>query len=169
MMVPRSQRFLVATLTRPGAGKNSFQSQHELTIGVDFSKRVVDRQGVTLKCDLYDTVCIYLRIPASSSSCQSSRGSAQAGQSDFRSMIRSYYRNALGRSPVACVFRSSQCPQRVLLLRRRVDRVRYHGRFHLRQCGRLDGRNPAELQRTGRRWTGRQQIRPCARRPHQAL
>lgn len=51
-----------------------FSSVHDLTIGVDFGSRIVDLNGEKLKLQIWDT----------------------AGQESFRSIARSYYRDAAG-------------------------------------------------------------------------
>mmetsp|Transcript_2955 Transcript_2955/g.4558 ORF Transcript_2955/g.4558 Transcript_2955/m.4558 type:complete len:207 (-) Transcript_2955:170-790(-) len=51
-----------------------FSSVHDLTIGVDFGSRVVDLNGEKIKLQIWDT----------------------AGQESFRSIARSYYRDAAG-------------------------------------------------------------------------
>lgn len=51
-----------------------FSSVHDLTIGVDFGSRIVDIGGEKIKLQIWDT----------------------AGQESFRSIARSYYRDAAG-------------------------------------------------------------------------
>eukprot|EP01038_Epipyxis_sp_PR26KG_P004954 gene4954-6927_t len=51
-----------------------FSSVHDLTIGVDFGSRIIDLNGEKVKLQIWDT----------------------AGQESFRSIARSYYRDAAG-------------------------------------------------------------------------
>ena len=51
-----------------------FSSVHDLTIGVDFGSRIIDVGGEKVKLQIWDT----------------------AGQESFRSIARSYYRDASG-------------------------------------------------------------------------
>lgn len=51
-----------------------FSSVHDLTIGVDFGSRIIDLAGEKVKLQIWDT----------------------AGQESFRSIARSYYRDAAG-------------------------------------------------------------------------
>eukprot|EP01035_Chromulina_nebulosa_P025824 gene25823-33731_t len=51
-----------------------FSSVHDLTIGVDFGSRIIDLHGEKVKLQIWDT----------------------AGQESFRSIARSYYRDAAG-------------------------------------------------------------------------
>ena len=51
-----------------------FSSVHDLTIGVDFGSRIIELGGEKVKLQIWDT----------------------AGQESFRSIARSYYRDAAG-------------------------------------------------------------------------
>jgi Ras-related protein Rab-2A len=54
--------------------ENRFNDRHEITIGVEFGSRNLDLDGTTVKLQIWDT----------------------AGQEDFKSITRAYYRSSAG-------------------------------------------------------------------------
>lgn len=79
----KHQKISMVVIGDTGVGKSClllqfvdrrFSSVHDLTIGVDFGSRIVDLNGEKIKLQIWDT----------------------AGQESFRSIARSYYRDAAG-------------------------------------------------------------------------
>ena len=54
--------------------QNKFKEQHDVTIGVEFGTSTIEIKEQTIKLQIWDT----------------------AGQENFRSITRSYYRSAIG-------------------------------------------------------------------------
>eukprot|EP00602_Paraphysomonas_sp_CaronLab_P004238 CAMPEP_0185026352 /NCGR_PEP_ID=MMETSP1103-20130426/10392_1 /TAXON_ID=36769 /ORGANISM="Paraphysomonas bandaiensis, Strain Caron Lab Isolate" /LENGTH=209 /DNA_ID=CAMNT_0027559905 /DNA_START=60 /DNA_END=689 /DNA_ORIENTATION=- len=80
---PKSPKISMVVIGDTGVGKSClllqfidkrFSSVHDLTIGVDFGTRIIEIGGEKVKLQIWDT----------------------AGQESFRSIARSYYRDAAG-------------------------------------------------------------------------
>jgi len=83
MSAKQIQKISMVVIGDTGVGKSClllqfvdrrFSSVHDLTIGVDFGSRIIDLNGEKVKLQIWDT----------------------AGQESFRSIARSYYRDAAG-------------------------------------------------------------------------
>lgn len=58
----------------------SFEDNHDITVGVEFGSKIVAIEGTNIKIQIWDTVFLYISV--------------KAGQENFRSLTRSYYRAA---------------------------------------------------------------------------
>lgn len=72
-----------------------FQPVHDLTVGVEFGARLINIDHKQIKLQIWDTV-IYFNHIISIRLGPAVTVSYQAGQEAFRSIARSYYRDAAG-------------------------------------------------------------------------
>lgn len=73
-----------------------FQPVHDLTIGVEFGARLINIEQHQIKLQIWDTVSCTHRIFVFILYFIFIRRVSQAGQESFRSITRSYYRDAAG-------------------------------------------------------------------------